>query len=240
LSDTVPMKVSPETTVAKLKDSMVTTGGITVSPPPAFAPLGNVAVTVTGVFAATGSASAVKLPVLMPPRMVKLAGTVTAVELELVKVTTSVAGAGGASPFKVTVPVDGVPGAALPVTVLGANMNELMIAGSTVREPFGMLLPSVAVTVTKTGPATPWLAVAVKVVDVFPDGIVTLEGNVTPEGAALLKKTVVPPEGAAWLRVTVPVEVELAGEVPPPVTEAGLKPNDITDIAGPTVTLAVA
>ena len=53
---TVPVETCPDATLPGLKDSIETTGGITVTPPPAEAPLGSVAVTVTAVLLATGEA----------------------------------------------------------------------------------------------------------------------------------------------------------------------------------------
>ena len=190
LSITVPVDTCPEAMLAGLKDNIVTTGEITVSPPPAEAPLGSVAITVTGVLLATGSEFAVNVPLVAEPAMLKLLGTVTAFVLSLTSVT--VKPAGGAGPFKFTVPIELLP----PVTVLGLNVNDEMMAGSTVSVPFTLLDPNVAVTVTGSAMATPTV-VAVKVVDVFVAGTKTLAGTMTTEGAPLLRVTVSPPVGAA-------------------------------------------
>jgi len=225
-SFTVPVDICPEAMLAGLNDNMVTTGGITVSPPPAEAPLGSVAMTVTGVLLATGSEFAVNVPLVPDPAMLKLPATVNAFVLSLTKVT--VRPAAGAGPFKFTVPIELLP----PVTVLGLNENDEMMAGSTTKVPFALLEPSVAVTVTGSAMATP-VVVAVKVVDVFVAGTITLAGTMTTEGVPLTKVTVIPPAGAAWLSVTVPVELV------PPVTDDGLKLTDTTVIAGSTVTLPI-
>jgi len=225
-SFTVPVDSCPEAMLAGLNDNMVTTGGITVSPPPADAPLGSVAITVTGVELATASEFAVNVPLVAAPAMLKLPETVTAFVLSLTNAT--VRPAGGAGPFKFTVPIELLP----PVTALGLNEKEEMMAGSTVSVPFALLDPSVAVTVTGSAMATPTV-VAVKVVVLFPTVTVALAGTTTTEPVPLARVTVSPPAGAAWLSVTVPVEFV------PPVTVAGLKLTDMTVIAGSTVTLPI-
>ena len=55
LSVTVPVVICPLTTPEGLKDSRVTTGGITVNAADVEVPLGSVAVMFTAVFAATGT-----------------------------------------------------------------------------------------------------------------------------------------------------------------------------------------
>lgn len=154
---TVPVVICPEPTLEGLKDSgFVTTGGITVTPPPPEVPLGNVAVIVTGVLLATGSEFTLKVPLVAPPAMLKFAGVVTALMLLLIKET--VKPAAGAGPFRLTIPTEPVP----PVTVLGLKVNEEMLAGFTVRVPIWLLAETVAVTVTGFTMATP-MVVAVKV-----------------------------------------------------------------------------
>lgn len=226
LSTTVPVDISPEAITAGLKDSMVTTGGRTVTPPPEEAPLGSVAVTVTALLLATGNEVRLKVPLLAAPAMLKLAGTVAALVLELISVTVSPAA--GAGPFKVTVPTEGLP----PVIELGLNVKELITAGFTDRVPLALLAPSVAVTETFFAVATPPVF-AVNVCDVLVAATVTLPGTVTA-GSPLLKVRVIPPAGAAWLMVTVPVEFV------PPVTAPGLKVTETTVIAGMTVTFPIA
>ena len=227
LSVTVPVEDTPEATLAGLNESIVTTGGITVRPPPLASPLGSVAVIVTGVLLATGKELTVNVPLLMPPAMVKLpdAGTVTALVLELIKVM--VKPAGGAGPFKVTVPMELLP----PVMDVGLNVKDITMAGLTARVPFALLVATVAVTITFFAVATPTV-VAVKVWEVFVAETVIFVGTVT-DGSPLVRDTVIPPVGAAWFSVTVPVELV------PPVTDDGLKVTDTTVIPGNTVALPI-
>ncbi len=221
MSVTVPVVVCPETTLTGLNDSVVTTGGFTVRPPPRAVPLGNVAVIVTLALAATASVVTLKVPLLAPPAMLKLAGTVAALVLLLIKVT--VRPTGGAGPLKTNVPTEPTP----PVTGLGLNVSDVITAGLTVSVPVTLLAPSVAVTVTTVALATPTV-VAVNVCDVFPAAIITVAGTVT-EGSPLLKETVIPPVGATSLIVAVPVELV------PPVTATGLKLSEVTVAGGAAV-----
>ena len=225
LSVTVPVVNCPGASVAGLKDSIVTTGGITVSMPDRNVPLGSVAVMLTLAVAAMGSVVTLKVPLVAPPAILKLAGTVAAAALLLIKVT--VKPVGGAGPLKTNVPTEPMP----PVTETGLNVSDEMTAGLTVNVPFTLLAPSVAVTVTTVCVATPTV-VAVNVCDVLPAGTVTVPGTVT-DGLPLFKETVIPPAGATWLIVTVPVELV------PPVTAAGVKLRIVTAVGGSTVTLAV-
>jgi len=225
LSVTVPVVICPGTTVAGLNDSIVTTGGITVRPPDKNVPLGSVAVMLTAVLAATGSVVTLKVPLVAPPATLKLAGTVAALGLLLIKVT--VRPVGGAGPLKTSVPTEPTP----PLTEPGLNVSDVIPAGLTVSVPVTLLAPSVAVTVTMVCVATPTV-VAVNVCDVFPARIITVPGTVT-EGSPLLNETVIPPAGATWLIVTVPVELV------PPVTAAGLKLRLVTAVGGSTVTFPV-
>jgi len=225
LSITVPVVISPEASVAGLKDTFMTTGGTTVSVPGRDVPLGSVAVTITFVLAATGDVAALKVPLLAAPAILKLTGTVAALVLLLISMT--VKPAAGAGPFSVTVPTEPTP----PVTELGLNVTVLMVAGLTASMPPMLLAPTVAVTVTMSVMATP-VVVAVNVCEVLVAAIVTLPGTVTA-GSPLFNVTVIPPAGAAWLIVTVPVELV------PPVTAAGLKLTPDTVSEGTTVAFPV-
>jgi len=135
---------------------MLTTGGITVRPPPELELLGRVAVIVTGVLMATGEVMALKVPLVAEPITLKLPGTVTTPVLLLFKLMVNPDG--GAGPLRVTVPTEPFP----PVTELGLNVKEAMTAGFTVKVPIWLLGPTVAVTATGVVIATPTV-VAVKV-----------------------------------------------------------------------------
>ena len=226
VSTTVPVVTCPEPTFEGLKDSgFVTTGGITVRPAPAAVPLGSVAVTVTGVLAATGEVLTLKVPLVAPPAMLKLplAGTIAALVLLLTNET--VKPAAGAGPLRTTVPVDMLP----PVTKPGLNVNMEMPAGLTVKVPLTLLAAMEAVTMTLSTIATP-AVVAVNITEFFPAGTVTVIGTVTA-GSGLLNETMIPPGGAVWPIVTVPVEFV------PPMTGVGLKLKAVTFIEGSTVAL---
>ena len=107
LSVTVPVVICPETTFPGVKESIVTTGGFTVSPAGMLLPLGSVAVKFTTVLAATGNDEALNVPLVAPPAMLKLAGAVAALVLLLITVT--VKPAAGAGPLRTTVPIEPPP-----------------------------------------------------------------------------------------------------------------------------------
>ena len=188
LSTTVPVLICPETTVEGLKESMVTTGALTVSVAGMEVPLGSVTVILTMAFALTASVVMLKVPLLAPPEMLKLAGTVAADALPLISPT--VKPAGGAGPVNTRVPTDPVP----PVTEAGLKVSDMIAAGFTRNAADIMLAPRDAVIVTFVTVATPTV-VAVNVFVVVPAEIVTLPGTVT-EGSELLRITVIPPVGA--------------------------------------------
>jgi len=72
LSPTQPVVVNPETTLAGLKDSIVTTGGATVRTADEVVPLGSFAVKLTDVLADTGNEETLNVPLVAAPAMVKL------------------------------------------------------------------------------------------------------------------------------------------------------------------------
>jgi len=196
----VPVVIWLEATFMGLKVSgFVTTGGITVRPPPVPVPLGSVAVMVTAVLLATGFVLTVNVPVLARPAMLKVP-LVGAATPGLLLITVTVKPAAGAGPFRTTVPVELTPpGPVPPVTGLGLNVNIEMTAGLTVNVPLALLAASVAMTVTTVCAATPTV-VAVNVWDFVPAKIVTLAGTVigdAPAGTtlAMLMETTIPP---AW------------------------------------------
>ena len=81
---------------------------------------------VTVLDAATALVLTVKVALVVPARMVTLAGTVAAAVLLLERVTD--APPAGAGPLSVTVPVEELP----PVTLAGLRLNEERVAGVTV------------------------------------------------------------------------------------------------------------
>jgi len=128
------------------------------------------------------------------------------------------------------VPVELFP----PTTLVGFKVTEetVGLAGVMVSEACFELLPSVAV-ITAVVVVVTDVVVTVNVVDVEPDGTVTLFGTLALE-LLLLKLTTLPPEGAAELNVTVPVELF------PPTTLVGFKVTEETvgpDLPGFTVKL---
>ena len=213
VSVNVPVVICPEATFIGLKDSEVTTGGITVRPPPE-APLGSVAVTVTAVLLDTANVFVtLNVPLDAPGAMAKFIGTVTTPALLLIRLAVSpptdavAAQAGGASPFKLTLPTG--LGLVPPVTEFGVNVNVEMTAGLTVNVLLALLLPSVVITVTLVDAATPTVVSVNGCEVVFPARTITLMAdNVTgsqPEITLTPNDTVIPPAGADELMVTVPV-----------------------------------
>jgi hypothetical protein len=111
---------------------------------------------------------------------------------------------GPAGPFKVAVAVEALP----PVTVVGATVMLLMVAGLIVRFALTDVLPTVAETDVGVTLETGDVA-TVKVAEVAPAATVTFVGGTVLE-LFDARLTTRPPFGAATLSVTVPVE-----DVPP-------------------------
>jgi hypothetical protein len=134
----------------------------------------------------------------------------------------------GAGPLSVTVAVEELP----PVTVVGLKVAELGTGAFTVRVALCVAVLYVAeIDAVVVLPTT--MLVTVNVAVVAPAATVTLAGTVAAAVLLLASATTAPPVGAAPLRLTVPVD-----EVPP-VTEVGLKLNELG--TGPrTVSVAVA
>ena len=122
--------------------------------------------------------------------------------LVLVNISTSLPPE-GAGVVRVTVPVAVFPA----VMVLGfITMDFTATPAVTVTEPWVVLFPSVAVTVTGVLLLTnPLVAPAWKVAVVAPAGTVTVPGITRNEGLLSESPTLLPPEGAGALKVTVPV-----------------------------------
>ena len=138
-----------------------------------------------------------KEEVVAPAATVVEAGTITALVLLLVSITTAPpAGAGTAS---ATVPVLPAP----PVTIAGFSVT-VPTAGFTTRVAVFAEPLYVAVTVTAVWVVT-GLVVIAKVAKVAPAGTVTEAGSVAAAVLLLARATAAPPTGAAVESVTVPV-----------------------------------
>ena len=120
-------------------------------------------------FAATPVVVTVNVTVLEPPGTVTVFDTTALVELDVSVIEPPF---GGATPLKVTVPVEDAP----PRTVLGETVTDCNVAGLTVRVDLALLEPIAAVMVTVSELATP-LVVTVKLAEVFPAGTVTNVGT---------------------------------------------------------------
>ena len=102
------------------------------------------------VLADTGEVVKLKLPLLVPPPPMTMGG-VGGFAAPLAMVTVTVNPFGGAGPLRTTMPVTGEDP---PVAGLGLNVNDMIVAGFTVRVVF-TLVPRVAVIVTAVCNATP-------------------------------------------------------------------------------------
>lgn len=116
---TVPVDALPPITVVGDKLSPMSVGGLIVNVPVTDLPL-TVAVIVEVVFAATGVALTVKVPLDEPAGTVKLVGTVALDELELNATDNPAVGAGKVSD---TVPVELLP----PISDVGARSRLVML-----------------------------------------------------------------------------------------------------------------
>lgn len=158
------------------------------------------------VFAVTAMVVTVNVAVLAPAATVTEAGTLALVMLDLSATTSPPV---GATPFRVTVPVEGVP----PTTEIGDRETLLRVGAVMARLAVAEVDPRVAVIVADVAAETA-AVVTVNVAVVAPAATVTEVGTVA---LALLdlSDTTVPPVGATADSVTVPVLVA------PPATEVG-------------------
>jgi len=164
-----------------------------------------------------------KVAVVWPEETTAVAGTV-AFELSEVRVT--VIPPVGAAPFRVTVPVEGLP----PITELGESETWIRTAGLIVRVVVTVLEFWVALIVAATVAETGVVPIA-NVADVWPDKTVTVAGKIAL--VLLLESvTTVPPVPDAPLRVTVPVLDA------PPVTVSG-ETLTVATVGGVIVRIAV-
>ena len=138
------------------------------------------------------------------------------VAIELLELSVTTAPPEGATPFKVTVPVDDAP----PETDAGLSVTEANVDTVIVRLAVAELEPRLAEIVAEVTAVTP-VVDTVNVAEVAPAATVTEAGT---DALALLdfSVTTVPPEGAAAERVTVPVLDE------PPAKELGLRETELT------------
>jgi hypothetical protein len=159
---------------------------------------------------------AVKVTVFVPAGTVTVAGTDTSVVSVFVSVTTSPDGPAG--PTRVTVPVEEVP----PTTEVGENAMLERPGASMLRSAVSATPPSVAVIVAVAVLETECV-VTVKVVDVVPAVMVTLEGTELSVVSEVESETTVS-TGAGKDKLTVAVD-EL-----PPITAVGDKVKPVSDV----------
>ena len=175
--------------------------------------------TVTGVEAVTTLVVTVKVALVAPLGIVRLAGTVAAPVLLLEREMT--AAPLGAGPLKVTVPVE-VPA---PATLLGFSVSEVRVApemgvGVTVSVAFCGVAPAREAEILTVVEVVTAMVVTGNVPTVPPAATITLEGTVATDVLLLARETTVPPAGAAVLIVTLPVDGF------PPLTLVGFNVRD--------------
>jgi len=212
LSVTVPVEGFPPKTAKGDSARPERIAGLTVSVADCAAVLPCVAVIVTVVELATGEVETVKVADVAPAATVTLDGTVP-VEVGLADRLTTMPPV-GAGPFRVTVPVDGVP----PVTTTGDTESVETAGGLIVIVAVTVVPPAVAEIVDVCAVAK-GTVLTVNVAEVAPAATLTVAGtvaSVSPDD----KLTTRPPFGALPLRVTVPT-AEL-----PPATVAGAIASD--------------
>jgi len=222
---TVPVEGVPPTTEVGASVRLTSAvGGVIVRTAVAEA-VPSLAVIVALVDVVTAVVVAVNDADVAPAATVTLGGTVALVLLED-KVTTDPPV--GAGPFRLTVPVEGVP----PTTEVGTSVTLASATdGVIVSVAVTDAVPSLAVIVAVVAVVTD-VVVAVKVADVAPGATVTLAGTTA---LVLLDErvTTVPVGPAGPDRVTVPIDEF------PPRTEGGAIVT-LSSVAGVTVRVAVA
>jgi hypothetical protein len=171
----------------------------------------------------TGFVDTVKVVEACPAGIVTPLGTVAS---EVDEVRLSTAPPVGAMPFRVAVPVDGVP----PVTELGDKVTDLMTGGVTVRVAVAVAAPTEAVMFG-------FVVLGTGVVDIAKLALVPPAATVTEVGVVALgsldpSATTQPPVGAGPLNVIVPVDGL------PPVTDVGLR-DTVTGTGGAILRFAV-
>ena len=156
----------------------------------------------------TAEVVTVNVAVVDPAATVTVPGTVALVLNEASEIEVPPV---GATPLRVTVPVDELP----PRTELGAKLKLTIVAGFTVSVADFVPAPRVAV-IDADAELTTAVVEIVNVALVAPAGTVTDPGT---EALALPddNETTAPPAGAGPLSVTVPVEEF------PPITDVGAR-----------------
>ena len=214
LSVTVPVELVPPVTVPGLKLTPATVSeGTTVAFPVTVVPL-VVAMTVTGVLAATEPPVTGKVWVLEFAGTTTLAGVGNALVLLLLRAT--VIPPMGAGPVSVTVPV-----VTCPETTLAGLKTSVEVTGGLTVSGAEMLEPPVCMAVMLSfATALTGSVVTLKVPLEEPAAMATFAGTVAEVGSLLIKLMVTPPAGAGPVRFTVPMEVV------PPVTVAGFNTTE--------------
>jgi hypothetical protein len=159
------------------------------------------AVIVTDVLFATANVVTAKLAEVCPPGTLTIPGTVATDELFVARVTEIPPP--GAGELRNTVPVAFVP----PGTVVGLIVIDCKSGGAF---GFGLTLtkiglvtpPAVAKTFPPVGKPVTGLVPIVKLVALFPSGIVTLAGTWMTDGLSVVMLTVPPPAGAGITSAT--------------------------------------
>jgi hypothetical protein len=160
------------------------------------------AVMVTNVLFATANVVTVKLAEVWPPATLTMPGTRATLAL-LVASVTEIPPA-GAGALKNTVPVALVP----PLTVVGLIVIDWRRGGAfgsglTFTKMDLVTPPALAKTFPPVGKPVTALVPIVKLVALFPSGIVTLAGTWMTEGLSVVRVTVPPPAGAGITSATV-------------------------------------
>ena len=157
LSVTVPVDICPEATIEGLKDTIVTTGGLTIRSAISVLPPASIAVILESLLKITGNVVTLNVALLEPAATFTFAWTVATAVLLLIRLT--VTPPAGAGPVRLTVPCEVMP----PATGLGFRLRFPRDGGMTVSVPVTFkLAPEVAETVAVVDVVT-GLVVAVNV-----------------------------------------------------------------------------
>jgi len=212
LNVTVPVDAAPPTRLDGASVRADKTGGLMVSALASVAPP-KTAEIVTGVMAATAVVVTGNVAVVDPAAIVTLAGTDADV---LVLESATDEPPSGATPLRVTVPVELAP----PVKLAGTRASAATTGGLMVSTAICVAPPKAAEIVAVVTDATA-VVITGNVELVAPAATVTLVGTIA-DALALDRATTAPPTGAGPLNVTVPVDVA------PPIKLAGARASAAT------------